>query len=429
MSGMKSEVKDRFTTNYQSIDITVENIDIVSCDDEIIAVPVDRHCSFSAGISKIIAEAAGPLFKNNVNKIVKRRRFRPGEVLIFDGHDLNARLVFAAVSSTNLTDIQLLYEKIFRFANNEGALSLCVSGIGTGILGVHCESAAKAACQALKEFASNHSENNSLKKIHFVDLKSRIVSSFMRQINRLLANELNSESFVSDQPLGTINCEVDEAQSSEDFCSFFNVVDTPSGECCPVCLADFSTDNLENPTVELSKCHHAFHKDCITHSFRLLQAQCPVCKVWYDVPRGNQPFGGKMTVTLKAGKLPGYPDSKNYIEICYSIPSGVQTEEHLRPGVPFFGTTRHAYLPYTSDGLLVLELLRLAFRYRLIFTVGDSVTTGAKNVVVWNNIHHKTNVFGGAFGYPDDNYLSRVKEELASLGINEQLLQNTRKTD
>jgi deltex-like protein len=64
-------------------------------------------------------------------------------------------------------------------------------------------------------------------------------------------------------------------------------------------------------------------------------------------------------------------------------------------------------------------MLRIAFERRLIFTVGTSVTTGRSNVVVWNNVHHKTNTSGGSsyFGYPDVSYFNRVKMELASNGI------------
>jgi len=43
--------------------------------------------------------------------------------------------------------------------------------------------------------------------------------------------------------------------------------------------------------------------------------------------------------------------------------------------------------------------------------VGRSVTTGLDNQVVWNGIHHKTSMSGGAanFGYPDPTYFNRVK--------------------
>jgi len=60
----------------------------------------------------------------------------------------------------------------------------------------------------------------------------------------------------------------------------------------------------------------------------------------------------------------------------------------------------------------------IAWRRRLTFTVGTSVTTGEANTVVWNEIHHKTdinNVHG--HGYPDPNYLTNVIAELSSQGV------------
>ncbi|GMT32033.1 hypothetical protein PFISCL1PPCAC_23330, partial [Pristionchus fissidentatus] len=111
------------------------------------------------------------------------------------------------------------------------------------------------------------------------------------------------------------------------------------------------------------------------------------------------------------------------IVIHYSFRDGIQGPQHARPGVPYYGTRRVAYLPNTEAGRMALRLLEKAFECKLTFTVGDSVTTGMKNVVVWN-VHHKTNMEGGpqAYGYPYPTYLFRLTEELAALGITEELL-------
>jgi len=63
-------------------------------------------------------------------------------------------------------------------------------------------------------------------------------------------------------------------------------------------------------------------------------------------------------------------------------------------------------------------LLKRAWDRRHIFTIGDSLSTGRQNVLVWN-IHHKTALSGGVerHGYPDPGYLDRVKEELKTYGI------------
>jgi len=40
-------------------------------------------------------------------------------------------------------------------------------------------------------------------------------------------------------------------------------------------------------------------------------------------------------------------------------------------------------------------MLKTAFEQRLIFTIGQSRTSGEENVLTWNDIHHKTRRDGG----------------------------------
>ncbi|XP_043978911.1 probable E3 ubiquitin-protein ligase DTX3 isoform X2 [Gambusia affinis] len=99
---------------------------------------------------------------------------------------------------------------------------------------------------------------------------------------------------------------------------------------------------------------------------------------------------------------------------------GVETKEkHPNPGLLYKGTTRTAYLPDNKEGQEVLKLLKKAFDQKMIFTVGTSRTSGLDNQVIWNDISHKTSKTGGpqSFGYPDPNYLSKVKEDLKAKGI------------
>jgi deltex-like protein len=70
-------------------------------------------------------------------------------------------------------------------------------------------------------------------------------------------------------------------------------------------------------------------------------------------------------------------------------------ESHPNPGMPYYGTSRQAYLPDNREGRQVLALLQKAFELRQVFTVGQSRTTGYDNVITWNDIHHKTSVNGG----------------------------------
>lgn len=70
-------------------------------------------------------------------------------------------------------------------------------------------------------------------------------------------------------------------------------------------------------------------------------------------------------------------------------------ESHPNPGKLYYGTTRQAYLPDNREGRCVAGLLQKAFELRQIFTVGQSRTTGYDNVITWNDIHHKTSIYGG----------------------------------
>ena len=69
-------------------------------------------------------------------------------------------------------------------------------------------------------------------------------------------------------------------------------------------------------------------------------------------------------------------------------------DEHPFPGQQYSDIQRTAYLPDTREGRTVLMLLKVAFDRRLIFTVGQSATTGEVGIT-WNDIRHKTNRSGG----------------------------------
>lgn len=179
---------------------------------------------------------------------------------------------------------------------------------------------------------------------------------------------------------------------------------------CSICLSEFTNKKQ-------LKCKHEFCDECLQNAVKHGGPICPICKDVFGEMKGNQP-DGTMTWSRSSISLPGFPHC-GHIYITYHISSGKQTENHPNPGQHYTGTVRSAYLPDNKEGNEVLKLLKKAFDQKLIFTVGASRTTGAENMVTWNDIHHKTSTFGGpaGFGYPDENYLSRVKEELKAKGI------------
>ena len=162
---------------------------------------------------------------------------------------------------------------------------------------------------------------------------------------------------------------------------------------CPICFDEVK----DKPPTEVTTCKHckqAFCNSCLDEALKH-KPYCPTCTVPLRKVTGNQPTGGTMTVnTYPRQKLPGY-EQYGIIQIHYDIPSGTQGKEHPNPGQPYHGTSRTAYVPNSSEGRKVVRRLRKAFDARLIFTVGTSHTSGATNVVVWNDIHHKTSISGG----------------------------------
>ena len=186
---------------------------------------------------------------------------------------------------------------------------------------------------------------------------------------------------------------------------------------CAVCL-----ESLETDIVKLS-CSHQMHKTCARNVIALGQAgpgclQCPECQAVHGVRTGNQPLTGDMTWKTVPSSLPGHP-GQGTIVIQYRMEGGVQGDEHPRPGKAYQapGFPRTAYLPDCDQGRTVLSLLSKAFRRRLIFTVGPSLTNGQDDCVTWAGIHHKTKRNEDEHGFPDPGYLARVMEELKERGV------------
>ena len=176
-------------------------------------------------------------------------------------------------------------------------------------------------------------------------------------------------------------------------------------------LSEFDTlYKKEIDVILLKNCHdHFFHIECIDLLIGSKQSfKCPNCSLIYGILIGDQPKGSMTAHITSDFHCSGY-EKDNTIVIDYNFPSGNN----------YSGTYRTAFLPDNKEGKEILGLLKVCFDRKLTFTVGTSVTTGRKNTTVWNGVHHKTNLYGGStnFGYPDNTYFNRVKEELAAKGV------------
>ncbi|KAI6649190.1 E3 ubiquitin-protein ligase DTX2 [Oopsacas minuta] len=215
----------------------------------------------------------------------------------------------------------------------------------------------------------------------------------------------------------------------------------PKDEMCPICLtlllepADVDIPKKSRSSsmpldvvCALKKCSHIFHMVCIgtmldsTPNMKVneLSISCPICQTIHGVKTGDQPVNGTMLVTREGSSVPGY-EGYGTIKIRYGFHHGVSETgtKYNAAGFP-----RVCYVPDCPEGKTVLELLNLAWKRRLIFTIGTSVTTGCPNCVVWNNIHHKTEPHSNTsgHGFPDPNFLKNIKMELAVQGVTEEEL-------
>merc|ERR1719174_1001042 len=109
--------------------------------------------------------------------------------------------------------------------------------------------------------------------------------------------------------------------------------------------------------------------------------------------------------------LPGHR-APQMIIVDFSFPPGTSDA-----GDWYDGRRPKCYLPGNVQGAILLELFKVAFRRRVMFGLGNSMTTGRYRPTF--NIHIKTSTHRGAVGhgYPDDDYFRRSLEELRTNGV------------
>ncbi|XP_064612188.1 LOW QUALITY PROTEIN: E3 ubiquitin-protein ligase DTX1-like [Liolophura sinensis] len=209
------------------------------------------------------------------------------------------------------------------------------------------------------------------------------------------------------------------------------ITDPPKDEDCCICCEKLSqasgycSNGNDCVVYRLERCSHMFHKLCLHEMYECGQkdgsVQCPSCKTIYGEKCGNCPKG-EMEYDILPNHLPTFPNCGT-IQIKYDIRPGTQGPEHPHPGKRFTarGFPRYGFLPDNEDGRKVLQLLIIAWKRRLTFTIGQSTTTGESDTVTWNEIHHKTELGSNStgHGYPDPKYIDNVLMELAVQGVTE----------
>lgn len=168
---------------------------------------------------------------------------------------------------------------------------------------------------------------------------------------------------------------------------------------------------VEGPVFQL-QCGHVYHTDCLKKWFEQ-RASCPVCLKKFGKVVGTQPRTGTFQWQRDPNiQLQGNINATGAIVIQFKFPPGKDDD-----GRPYPGRTEDGYLPCNCQGIIQLELFKVAFRRRVMFGLGTSMATGRFKPTF--NIHIKTKPGGGAprHGYPDPDYFRRSLDELKNAGV------------
>eukprot|EP00058_Branchiostoma_floridae_P022867 XP_002608357.1 hypothetical protein BRAFLDRAFT_91316 [Branchiostoma floridae] len=363
-------------TTSHGIQIVVARGDITQQPVDVIANAANEYLSHGSGVAGAISRAGGPSVQQESSYHVKTfGRVRVTETVVTRGGQLPCKHIIHAVGPRwergheNENERQLrqtCYNILTAASATLRARSVAIPAISSGIFGMPKQKCAESLVSGLERFLQTAKVSScTLRRIIFIDMDQATVN--------ILADTFGKK------------------------------------------LTSITTDPEASPDGGVSR--PPPDRDCIDTALSY-KSQCPMCKAIVGELRGNQPPGRMDWHTDHRTRLPGF-ESCGAIIIYYNFPSGKQGSGHPNPGRYFSGTSRTAYLPDNEEGRELVQLLKRAFDNRLVFTIGTSVTTGATDTVVWNDIHHKTNTHGGAsgYGYPDPGYLTRLREELAAKGI------------
>jgi deltex len=184
------------------------------------------------------------------------------------------------------------------------------------------------------------------------------------------------------------------------------------------CIFDLQPmgDGVELGVVKLP-CGHVFKKNVLKRWLDK-HARCPLCYHYFNNVNGPQPSGTMSIKLLQNLHCSGSAKHGTY-EVTYIFNNSIQGSRMKNPGKNYRGTTRRCYYPNTKEGNAMVELLKKAFMKGVLFVVGQSVSSGMDNCVIWGGIHQKTQTSGGPqnHGWPDPKRLQIMTDECKQNGV------------
>ena len=172
---------------YQG-DLTKENVDAI-------VNPANDRLQHGGGAAGAIVKAGGRSIQDESDDIMRKRNYRPlqpGEVEVTGGWQLPCKFIVHAVGpiwsqhSPN-TAMQLLYNAVYNslcVACRNGARSISIPAIGSGIYKVPVDICARVLFEAVVYFASKADKTSPLEEIHFVNIESSTNRKFVQEMEK-----------------------------------------------------------------------------------------------------------------------------------------------------------------------------------------------------------------------------------------------------
>jgi len=180
----------------------------------------------------------------------------------------------------------------------------------------------------------------------------------------------------------------------------------PSKDDCAVCV-----DELSEDIIKINACGHLFHRLCVAEWFAQKQT-CPMCNVQVGKITGKQPTHATMQWYIDKGGIAASPID-TYIVVRFYFPDGKDDQ-----GQRYHGRHDIGFLHDNVEGRVLLEMFKVAFRRRVMYGLGISMTNQRYKPTF--NVHLKTtrkDKGPAGHGYPDEDYFNRTYDTLEANGV------------
>lgn len=188
---------------------TPDGVEIVVNKGDMCFYPVDaivnaanENLELNAGLSKALAEAAGPELQEACNQIIKKRtKLKVGEAVLTEAWQLPCKYVIHAVgprydrsnSQNAISCLKSAVRKSMNLADREYCQSMAIPAISSGSLGFPLDLCANTIVSAVKEFFEFVGGDSCLKEIYLIDVNDKTIEAFEAAVQNVYGGKSTSQ--------------------------------------------------------------------------------------------------------------------------------------------------------------------------------------------------------------------------------------------